>query len=599
MAIASGVSPGRRKFRDYPPLAAAALSSLLLLAILPSSLNLPQEQPAETLEFAPVPPEDEVVDNPPSGNFSSLGLAGGSTIGSEGAFDPPPDPGGAIAEGGRAKNPTTKRCVGDPPRQSEDPLSPPCVAHFEGENHGNTYNGVTREEVQVLFYVNCCIAYVGGTRGREQTPQDTYVDLGEPPEGDDEHAFVRALRLYQRHFNERYQTYGRFVRFHVYFRTNDAGPEARKAEAVENYQRIRPFAVLSYVSDNAEAYLEVMQRRGVIAFGGTSGDTGAFVGRSADYFTREPGLTWGYLASLEQYAAMYTSLLCEKIVPYRTSFSGNAGQNGQPRRLGLLWADDPKLPFLGVMKSLVHQRIEECGGQFVAEASFPTGGYATDSSNFDAGGQAIARFAEAGVSTVIWPGGMEAAFSKQAATANYFPEWILLGDRLHDTNGHGQLMDQEAWRRAWVVTPKTLQGRAEDEPCFQAAREADPNADRRDITSFACGFYNDIRQMFTGIQVAGPRLNPETMDRGFHAIPRKESSSTRVPACFYDPGDYTCVKDAQAMWWDPDGIAPGTGGAENRGCWRSAAGGRRFLAGGWPAGELYAFDSADDPCNNV
>lgn len=145
-----------------------------------------------------------------------------------------------------------------------------------------------------------------------------------------------------------------------------------------------------------------------------------------------------------------------------------------------------------------------------------------------------------------------------------------------------------------MVTPKTLRGGDEDEPCFQAAREADPSAERRDIVSFACGFYNDARQLFTGIQVAGPRLNPKTMDTGFHAIPRRESSSPRVPACFYNPGDYTCVKDAMAQQWDPAGT-----GASGTGCWRPARSGTRFIADGWPNGDLGGFSSPDDPCNTA
>lgn len=596
--MAEASSKLTRRSRDYPPLAAAALVALLILAILPSSLNLPQSAPTEQLEFAPVPPDDDIT-TPPAGNFSSLSLAGGNSFGeSFGGAAPPPDAGGVVG-GGRAKNPSTKRCVGNPPRQAEDPLSPPCAAFFNGDNHGETYQGVTRDEVNVLFYVNCCINYAGGTRGSEMTPTDTYVDLAQPPK-DDDFAWVRVLRMYQRHFNERYQTYGRFVHFWIYFKKSAAGPEARRAEAVENFQRIKPFAVLSYVSDNAEAYLEVMQRRGVVAFGGTSGDTGAFVGRDAEYFSRKPGLTWGYLPSMQQYARMYSSLICEKLIPHPASFSGNAAQNGQPRRLGLLWANDEKLPLLRAVKDVVRAEVEKCGGQFVAEASFPVGGYVSgNDANVDAGAQAIAQFAEKNVTTVIWPGGMEVLFSKQANAANYRPEWVVLGDGLHDTNGHGQLMDQEVWRHAWVVSPKTLQGPVEAQPCFQAARDGDPNGSFEDIQRYACGFYNDIRQMFTGIQVAGPRLNPGTMDRGFHAIPRKESSSTSVPACYYDPGDYTCVKDAEAMWWDPDTLAPRSNGGSSPGCWMSAAGGRRFVAGRWPRGDLGAFDSPNDPCNNI
>src|SRR5688572_29355597 len=134
------VTEQRRKRRwDYLPLATASLTMLLLLAVLPSALNLPQTSPAETLEYAPVPPDDET---PPSaeGNFSSLGLGSSSGIGAAGPGQGGLDP-VAPAVRGVGKNPSTKRCVGNPPRQTEDPMSPPCVAHYQGDNSGATAPG--------------------------------------------------------------------------------------------------------------------------------------------------------------------------------------------------------------------------------------------------------------------------------------------------------------------------------------------------------------------------------------------------------------------------------------------------------------------------
>src|SRR5688500_1174590 len=115
-----------------------------LLAVLPSALNIPQSNPAETLEYAPVPPEDQNQPPPAAGNFSSLGLGSSSGI-AAGASPDAELPGGGEVGGRAVKTAGTKRCVGSPPRQTEDPLSPPCVAHFEGDNGGATYQGVTRD----------------------------------------------------------------------------------------------------------------------------------------------------------------------------------------------------------------------------------------------------------------------------------------------------------------------------------------------------------------------------------------------------------------------------------------------------------------------
>src|SRR2546430_4241672 len=118
--------------RKYPPLLALGIVVFIALFILPSALNLPQTNPTQTLEYAPVPPNNDKNPPPANGNLSSLGLAGSSSLqggpneggtGNGGLADLP-----GVGPGGPGKSPRTKRCAGNPPRQSEDPLSPPCAA---------------------------------------------------------------------------------------------------------------------------------------------------------------------------------------------------------------------------------------------------------------------------------------------------------------------------------------------------------------------------------------------------------------------------------------------------------------------------------------
>src|SRR5579885_94945 len=106
----------------YPPLAALVVGVILAVVLLPSVLNLPQANPTEIAEYAPVPPNNQEA--PPGGNLSSLGLAGSSTLQesvSAGAEGPSQASYGSV--------PQALRCVmiGGEPHQTEDPLSPPCV----------------------------------------------------------------------------------------------------------------------------------------------------------------------------------------------------------------------------------------------------------------------------------------------------------------------------------------------------------------------------------------------------------------------------------------------------------------------------------------
>ena len=329
-----------------------------------------------------------------------------------------------------------------------------------------------------------------------------------------------------------------------------------------------------------------MAKRGVLNFG-------SFVGRSASFFATYPGRIWGYLPSIEMQARQYSSYVCSKVVPNPVSFSGNAADMGKPRTLGLLSSADEDRPELKVLTSLVKRQIEACGGssfsrgpsrERVRPGRLDHRAYATDN---------MIQFQQKGVTTIIWPGGLETKQSGAAALANYRPEIILAGDRLLEEPHNSSFQDKSVWDHAMVISNVTKKGLAEQEGCFLAYRDVDSEMPKGDVTGYACDFYDDIFQLFTGIQVAGPRLRPTSVDKGYHAIPHIASSNPAVPACFYEPGDYTCVKDATVMWWDSAGRAP----AAKAGCWRMVEGGKRYLTATWPPGDVGPAQ-AHDPCNN-
>jgi hypothetical protein len=137
--------------------------------------------------------------------------------------------------------------------------------------------------------------------------------------------------------------------------------------------------------------------------------------------------------------------------------------------------------------------------------------------------------------------------------------------------------------------------RLQDSPGYTAFREGNPRGD--DLAAFyAREAYPDHFMLFGAIQVAGPRLTSRSVDQGYHAIPPHQSSGPYSAALFFDPGDYTFVKDSAEQWWDPQGQPP-TGAATSTkpGCWRMTRSGRRSLAGQWPKGDD-VFTNRSDPC---
>jgi hypothetical protein len=94
------------------------------------------------------------------------------------------------------------RCVGNPPRQIEDPQSPPCVPYWTGDNGGDTSFGVTRDTITV------------------------YV----PTEYDKKTSVFEPLKNF---FNKRFEFYGRKLDF-VYDSTSGIGsanPSTQQAAA--------------------------------------------------------------------------------------------------------------------------------------------------------------------------------------------------------------------------------------------------------------------------------------------------------------------------------------------------------------------------------
>jgi len=582
--------------RRYPPLAGSLIAVVVAVLVLPSALNVPQSNPTQTLEFAPVPPEDDAPPPPDSGNVESLSLGSSSTApagdasGDGPGLPPPPPP-----PPGLGTRPVTKRCVGNPPRQSEDPLSPPCVAHFEGDNGGATYSGVTADEVVIVVYMDD-IGIATSSRGSENAPPHGLVDLAVPPEGEE---FVknRVLRAAQTYFNHRFQTYNRFVHFYAYYGRPDATPETRRAEAEQLIAELDPFAVVSYPERYAKEYATALARSGVVNFMGR--DIYNYEGRAGyteDLYRQFPGLIWSFDPSINQRAELFSSYVCSKVVPFPVSFSGNPGENGQPRSLAFLANQAPEFSEVTQYAQLIHEGLDDCGAVFTRELGFNSSGKAVCGENYQNAASNMAQLRQDGITTIVWGGGIDVCQSTAAGAVQYRPEWVIPGDTVMDANIYARTHEPSVHQFARTVSSYPRGGQLEDSQCFEAAREGDPAMPVAD-TRFFCGHYADLRQLFTGIQVAGPRLSPEAMNLGFHAIPRLPSDEPAHEACFYLTDDYSCVKDAQVSWWDPAARPPGRSEA---GCWRLMEDGQRYLAGQWPQGDVEEQrDIANDPCNNL
>lgn len=577
----------------------------MMILVMPSALNLPQANPSTVLEYAPVPPEE---DTPPTneGALSALGLgeSGGGAGG--GAPEPPKPPKLPPVKKGTSEKPSQKRCVGNPPRQTEDPMSPPCVAFYDGDNGGSTWPGVTKDEIIVMSYADVA-NYTRPEGGRaEVSPSNgTYCDMDAPegqcqgPEnaGTEDHVWARATRLMQRYFNERFQTYNRRVHYYLQY-TNASSETATRRDAADQYAQYQPFAALDerVFFGYKDAYRDAMANRQVTMFSSEQIPHGETLLRYSPY-------SYNFWPDLQHASELYASYVCTKVArepdgsPGIAKHSGNPERNGQPRKFGLMYTTDQGWEKLILFRQLTKRKLAACGVTWETEVSFPvccwTQDNATDPSYAALN---VAELESKGVTTVLWLGGTESRTTKAAASRGYLPEWVVMGDGNIDGMTDGQVQDQSAWGHAWTISYNMREDNRTTTNAWKACREADPNADLHTCLRVN-QMYRDHFMLFQAIQVAGPELTPWKVDAGFHAIPRIRSTSPYLAAFYFDPDDYTGVKDAMEQWWDRACRTP-TPSALNsdQGCYRMVRGGLRYPAWSWEGGDD-VFANPSDPIN--
>lgn len=505
-------------------------------------------------------------------------------------------------------DPTIFDCVEG--RQTSDPLAPPCQAFFDGDNGGATYQGVTGEEIRVLLYIDGSMSETSGTATyfNEQAPvQGTYCDLWveDSPEechnntGQD-HLFVRAGRALQRYFNQRFQMYDRQLHFWIYW-SGATSTSERRADAADNVKQIDPFAVIDQATfrGNNNAYTDAMARRGVMVFSSLQGQARSF------YQQYDP-LVWSFAPDIEHRVEHYVEYVCKKVADRPVAHSGPGIEDGQERTYAFMYTTDPAWPDLKHFRELAIPALEDrCGVTPAVHATYPFNGYVVDTGGDPAYARLnVAEMQQNDVTTILWLGGVEGKTSFAADEQKYYPEVIHAGDTFMEAQINGRLQNQNFWENVWIVTPVTRFDALNRTEGAQAYYEAEPNGTEDDAFA-ANNFYRDFFMVATGTQVAGPRLHPTMVDKGFHAIPKVSSTTPYVPAFFFIPGGHSSTQDATHMWWDRTGQAPGRG--EPDGCYRMVDptpeeeddrnDGKRYILGDWPEGDTVFTNGDADACN--
>lgn len=517
-----------------------SLAVLALIATL--TITAPQAAPPAIAEFSPRAVEQ--IEKAPPEQSSSAGKGEGGATTDDGTPDttttttPPPT----------IERARVRRCIGDPPRQTEDPQSPPCVPFFEGDNGGATTKGVTADEIRIAV------------------PRDT------------QDAHLRAIEAY---FNKRYELYGRKISL-VKTGTFSAGcPEQRAAAA--GLAALDLFAATDAGTANSACFYDELTRNEILV----SEVSYAFT--EAQMQARHP-YKWSYLMSVDKLLASAGAMACGRLAGGKAQYSSDPATRGAPRKYGAILMTSNRDDALSV--DPLASALRRCGIELAETAVF-------DVSEEDGtrGRDAVLRMQNAGVTTIFCFCVIifEATLAPAATSQLYFPEWVLgsYGSNDYDVLTKASWPDSRQRQAMLGITSQPPQMPLSQSYAWAAYREADPSIRADHATSInLTTLYRSLLLLVSGIQLAGPNLTPATFAAGLQtaSFPNPPDPLNSGAVGFAGP-DHSMTDDSAEMWWS-DG---GTGADGSSGAWCYVEGAARRRASAWPTGLAPFFQG---PCDS-
>lgn len=511
----------QRLLRGYGPLVVLVVLLLLMSILVPSKVPKDGALAANTGQ-GQGPDEFAYTDEPgavdPEAELNPDGTPAATTGGrrTSGIAGVPGTPAGKVA-----------KCPADRPFQVPgDPYSPPCIT-FSGDNGGATHQGVTATEIHISFRML-----------NEKGFQQTLAELAGASLSDGPEDIKRTVQGLAEYFNQRFQFYGRKLVFKFYdgqgSNTNELlgkGRDKAEQDATRVAKEIKAFADMSATS---EPYANALARRGVLGFGDPY--------LSRKWHDEHRPYIWSIATDgtkVANFAAEYaTKRLCGK----KADWAG-----------GDLKGKDRVFASMAPENSWYQESVEVarntftkagCNAGLNVKYQLDLGTMSNQASNI------VAQLEDAGVTTVLCGCDpiLPVFLSGAAARQGYFPEFIIVGTALTDTDIVGQLWNQDFASHAFGVSALT-----EPVPANQTLGYAAYKSVRNDEPAFIVDLiYYQMAQMAIGLQMAGPNLNPESFERGMFAYPPRVG-----PAGLWGmgPHDYTTADDVREIYWDRNAVS--------------------------------------------
>jgi hypothetical protein len=547
VSVAAASTPRPRRAPGFVHLAAALIVLLIVLLI---ALRANPSTPPLVAEFAPQ--VEQVIKQAPNGQGGSQGGQGAGLGGGAATPTPTPLPTAAAATATPPPVVQSIHCYGgDPPRQIEDPQSPPCVTLDvpSAKNGGKTSpQGVDNNTITIYWPCQC------------SGPSNT--------------GFASAPAFFQKFFNNHFDFYGRNVNLIMEpngTATDTAGMQALAADVASK----GAFASAEYVDTGGWDYHETLASKGVVSvFGFEANPTEAQLAQSDPYL-------WSYdMGADSMFTAIgnwYCSELNARTAQWSPTFST------VQRKLGIVyapWEWDQNTP-----RDPLEASLARCGvtnPYIVADSS-------ENQTN------AVLGLKGANVTSVLClcDLGYWAVLTDDAAGQGYFPEWLMSSFGGDDSNWafHFAQPNPSEASHAFGLSFNPRQWPLADDPMWWAWTEGcqcTPSPVAWNDLYQAHLLYRSFLELMAGIQMAGPDLNPSTFGRGLqntafpNPSPPDPVAGLHAGSVDFFNGSHAMTVDANEWWYSPTAQGPYVAYGDGPGSICYIAGGTRHSITQWP-----------------
>ena len=539
------IASAEPRFARWPGGVNAAVLGVILVLVTILGVRVAQTPPPQIAAFAPQLQSNH-SNSALSGTLAGPGNAAPNGVAATPTPTPTPTPSPSNAQ---VDTHAVRQCFGDPPRQTPDPQSPPCVPYYDpsSNNGGATSMGVTKDSIYVAY----------PDLGNTNCPADYPVEHSQ-----DTVDFANYM-------NDHFEFYGRKIVLEDFCVSATSTPPAAamQADATKVAQQLNPgigvFASLEYapVGGAAFYYYNQLAQDGVVSI-----DSDVM---AQDYTGSYGPYEWSNLPSVEQFMTNMGALVCNRLAGQPQQYAGSPPPGaswGKVRSFrivaggasdGLTWNYQPLVAALGGcgLDTTVDHIQGGSSSNYTSEASRLSGQKCADG------------ITTCPITTVlcVCGGPDEANLMNAAQQQGYFPEWGVTGQGGENydssSSSSGSNVGQSGYPASQLghIIGITYENKI-DAPAstfwYRALKEVDPGYTYGDNTLdwWNQYRYEQLMLLAAGIQAAGPDLTPQTFANGLYGIHWPDPGAGAAP--YYQahlglsPSNHHWFTDAAAIWFD-------------------------------------------------